>query len=69
MKTIKIKKIKSLKGEITVPGDKSISHRAIILSSVANGDSHINGFLEAEDNLRTLNAFKLMGIEIERKKR
>ncbi|MBI5682186.1 MAG: 3-phosphoshikimate 1-carboxyvinyltransferase [Deltaproteobacteria bacterium] len=65
MKNITIKKNKSLKGEITVPGDKSISHRAIILGAIADGDSCITGFLEGEDNLRTLNAFKLMGVEID----
>ena len=69
IKSITIKKSKSLKGEITVPGDKSISHRAIMLGSIAEGDSHISGFLEGEDNICTLNAFRLMGIEIERVKR
>src|SRR3989337_346064 len=69
MKSIIIKKSKSLKGEITVPGDKSISHRTIMLGSIAEGDTHISGFLEGEDNICTLNAFRLMGIEIERVKK
>jgi 3-phosphoshikimate 1-carboxyvinyltransferase len=53
-----------LTGEIITPGDKSISHRAIILSSLAEGTSTINGFLKSEDTLSTLNAFINMGVEI-----
>tara|TARA_B100000989_G_scaffold168950_1_gene126437 strand:- start:9640 stop:10938 length:1299 start_codon:yes stop_codon:yes gene_type:complete len=52
-------------GEITVPGDKSISHRSIIFAALANGISHINGFLEGEDCLATLNAFTAMRVNIE----
>ncbi len=55
----------SLNGEIRVPGDKSISHRAIILGSIAEGTTHVTGFLEAEDALATLKAFRAMGVEIE----
>ncbi len=65
METIKIKPAKSLRGEVRVPGDKSISHRAIILSSVSDGRSKISGLLSADDTLRTVNAFKAMGISIE----
>lgn len=50
-------------GEITPPGDKSISHRAVILSSLADGLSTIKGFLRSEDTISTLNAFKNMGVE------
>jgi len=53
-------------GSIRVPGDKSISHRSIILSSIAEGVSHISGFLEGEDSLNTLKAFQAMGVNIER---
>jgi len=53
-----------LMGEIIAPGDKSISHRAVILSSLAVGTSTINGFLKSEDTLSTLNAFINMGVEI-----
>lgn len=53
-------------GEITVPGDKSISHRAIMLASIAHGRSIITGFLEGEDCLATLSAFQQMGIEVAR---
>ncbi len=57
---------KGLKGEITVPGDKSISHRSVILGSIAAGVTEVKGFLEGEDNLSTLGAFKLMGVKTER---
>jgi 3-phosphoshikimate 1-carboxyvinyltransferase len=53
-------------GSIRVPGDKSISHRSIILSSIAEGTSHITGFLQGEDSLNTMRAFQAMGVEIER---
>lgn len=52
-------------GKISVPGDKSISHRSIIFASIAEGISRINGFLEAEDCIATMNAFRLMGVTIE----
>ena len=55
-----------ISGEFRVPGDKSISHRSIILSSIANGSSHISGFLQGEDSLNTINAFQQMGVVIER---
>lgn len=54
-----------LRGEIRVPGDKSISHRAIMLASLAEGCSHISGFLEGEDTLATAAAFAAMGVRIE----
>ena len=54
-----------LKGNIRVPGDKSISHRSIMFGSIAEGTSHISGFLEGEDSLNTLRAFRAMGVEIE----
>jgi 3-phosphoshikimate 1-carboxyvinyltransferase len=60
-----IKPVKSLKGEITVPGDKSISHRSIMLGSIAKGVTTVNGFLRGEDNMATMNAFRAMGIRIE----
>jgi 3-phosphoshikimate 1-carboxyvinyltransferase len=55
----------SIKGTISVPGDKSISHRSIILGSLAKGITIINGFLEAEDCMATLRAFQAMGVSIE----
>lgn len=54
-----------LHGEARVPGDKSISHRSIILGSIAEGVTRIRGFLEGEDALATLRAFRDMGVEIE----
>lgn len=55
-----------LRGRFRVPGDKSISHRSIMLGSIADGDSRVRGFLEAEDALATLKAFQSMGVQIER---
>ena len=55
-----------LKGSIKVPGDKSISHRSIMLGSIAEGVTTVSGFLEGEDSLATLNAFRDMGVQIER---
>jgi len=54
-----------LRGEIFVPGDKSISHRAVMLGSIAEGDTIIRGFLEGADNLATIAAFRAMGLSIE----
>ena len=54
-----------LQGEARVPGDKSMSHRSIMLGSLAEGITHVKGFLEAEDALATLQAFRDMGVEIE----
>lgn len=56
----------SLKGEMTVPGDKSISHRSVMLGSIADGVTEVEGFLEGEDNLSTIGAFRAMGVEIDR---
>ena len=55
----------SLRGSIRVPGDKSISHRSIMLGSLAEGTTRISGFLEGEDNLATLNAFRALGVNIQ----
>ena len=54
-----------LQGEARVPGDKSMSHRSIMLGSLAEGVTHVKGFLEAEDALATLQAFRDMGVQIE----
>jgi 3-phosphoshikimate 1-carboxyvinyltransferase len=55
----------SVSGTIRVPGDKSISHRSIMLGSLAQGTTNIEGFLEGEDALATLQAFRDMGVVIE----
>src|SRR5690606_28960594 len=54
-----------VRGSLRVPGDKSISHRSIMLGSIADGTTEISGFLEGEDALSTLNAFRAMGVKIE----
>ncbi len=53
-----------LTGTLRVPGDKSISHRSIMLGSLAEGVTEVSGFLEGEDSLATLQAFRDMGVEI-----
>ncbi len=55
----------SLRGKLRVPGDKSISHRSIMLGAIADGLTEIHGFLEGEDALATLSAFRRMGVRIE----
>lgn len=54
-----------LTGDIRVPGDKSISHRSIMLGAIAEGVTNVTGFLEGEDALATLKAFREMGVKIE----
>ena len=54
-----------LTGELRVPGDKSISHRSIMLGAIAEGVTQVTGFLEGEDALATLTAFREMGVKIE----
>ena len=54
-----------LKGEVHVPGDKSISHRAIMLSALAKGTTRISNFLDGEDCLHTISIFKQLGVSIE----
>lgn len=60
-----IKKVKSLQGEVTVPGDKSISHRAIMLGSIAKGTTEVTNFLQGADCLSTIDCFHKMGITIQ----
>lgn len=55
----------SLSGRLRVPGDKSISHRSIMLGSLADGVTHVSGFLEGEDSLATLRVFQAMGVKID----
>lgn len=58
---------RGLKGEVTIPGDKSISHRSIMLGSIALRTTEITHFLEGADCLSTIDCFRKMGVEIERK--
>lgn len=65
MESITIQPAASVRGEIIVPGDKSISHRSIMLGAIANGITTVRGFLRGEDNLSTMHAFRAMGVEID----
>ncbi len=58
---------KQMRGTITVPGDKSISHRALILGSIAEGVTHVRGCLLGDDNLATLGILRALGVTIEEK--
>ena len=58
---------RGLKGEVTIPGDKSISHRSVMFGSLAKGTTKITGFLQGADCLSTIDCFRKMGVEIERK--
>ena len=53
-------------GAVTVPGDKSISHRSLMLGGIASGATRISGFLASEDCLATLSALSALGVRIER---
>lgn len=55
-----------LRGRLRVPGDKSVSHRAVMLGALAEGTTTVSGFLDGEDCLRTVEAFRAMGVRIER---
>lgn len=57
--------VKQMKGEVTIPGDKSISHRAVMFGSLADGTTEVTNFLQGADCLSTIDAFRKMGIEIE----
>jgi 3-phosphoshikimate 1-carboxyvinyltransferase len=63
--SISITPVSSLKGELVVPGDKSISHRSIMLGAIANGVTVVRGFLRGEDNMATMAAFRAMGVRID----
>ena len=57
--------ITGLKGKVTIPGDKSISHRSVMFGSIAKGETEITNFLQGADCLSTISCFRAMGIEIE----
>ncbi|MCE0483815.1 MAG: 3-phosphoshikimate 1-carboxyvinyltransferase [Methylacidiphilales bacterium] len=63
--TLTVRQARQLGGEITVPGDKSLSHRAILFSALADGQSVIDGFLPGEDCICTMRALQAMGCTIE----
>ena len=62
---MELAKIMGLRGEVNIPGDKSISHRCIMFGSIASGTTEISNFLQGADCLATINCFRKMGIEIE----
>lgn len=57
--------VKQMQGEVTIPGDKSISHRAVMFGSLAEGTTEVTNFLQGADCLSTIDAFRKMGVEIE----
>ena len=59
---MKFNPLSGLRGEITIPGDKSISHRSVMFGSLAKGTTKITGFLQGADCLSTISCFRKMGI-------
>src|SRR5213595_4346345 len=62
---LRVKRAPRINLEITVPGDKSISHRAVIVAALSNGICTLRGFLSSEDCMHTVNAMRALGIKIE----
>src|ERR1700747_2919409 len=62
---LRVKRAPRIDIEITVPGDKSISHRAVIIAALSNGVCTLHGFLPSEDCMHTVNALRALGIKIE----
>jgi 3-phosphoshikimate 1-carboxyvinyltransferase len=62
---LRVKRAPRIDTEITVPGDKSISHRTAIIAALSNGVCTLNGFLPSEDCMYTVNALRALGIHIE----
>ena len=65
MNSMKFTHTSSLRGELTVPGDKSISHRSVMFGSIAQGTTEIHGYLQGADCLSTISCFQKMGVSIE----
>src|SRR5690606_22195616 len=66
MKNWRVEPAAAVNGSVRVPGDKSISHRSVMLGGIAEGRTEITGFLAAADCLATLEAFRAMGVPVER---
>ena len=66
MRSYQAKPVREVTGELTVPGDKSISHRSLMLSGIATGRSEVSGFLPSEDCLASLAAMRALGVHVER---
>ena len=64
---LRVRPVSGLTGVIEVPGDKSISHRAILLGALGEGPTEVLGFLEADDCLSTVSAVERLGVEVTRK--
>ena len=64
MNSISSNKSSHLSGDLIVPGDKSISHRSLIIGSLVNGRIEINNLLESEDVIATANALRILGVQI-----
>src|SRR5260370_7780586 len=62
---LRVKRAPRIDIEITVPGDKSISHRAVIIAALSNGPCTLRGFLPSEDCMHTVNAMRALGVKIE----
>lgn len=65
MESIRVSRVKKIRAELQVPGDKSISHRSVILAGLAVGETRIKGFLKSEDCMDTLRAMQSLGVETE----
>ncbi len=65
VKCIEARPAQRVSGRVTVPGDKSISHRSILLSALASGESEVRGFLASEDCLASLKAMQALGVHID----
>jgi len=65
MADLRVQPSQGLHGELSLPGDKSISHRSVLFAAIADGDTHISGFLTGADTQNTANAIQAMGIEVE----
>ena len=64
---MKFTRAQKLHGEVTIPGDKSISHRTVMFGSLAEGTTEVTGFLRGADCLSTIDCFRRLGISIEDK--
>ncbi len=62
----RVQPVQAVRGTLAVPGDKSISHRALMLAGIAEGRTEVSGFLEGEDCLATLDALQVLGVRIQR---
>jgi len=66
MPSYRVVPVERIAGEVTIPGDKSISHRAVMFGAIASGTTRVEGFLEGEDCLSTMRAVRQLGVEVER---